>query len=275
MKNIVVGLGTFPYKQELENVLPKALGLGYSFVDTSDDYENEEFVGKYINNKQLKIFSKFSYVHLINNFENHFNASKKKLEANGGYLSCYLMHWPYPFLYKKIWSKMEELYLSGKVDEIGVCNFTCKHLMKLMKSCRVKPMYNEIEVHPLFQQRDTVEFCQNNGIKVISYSPFARMDKRLFENEVLKEIAKREETSIANIILKWNIEKNCIPIPSTSKEKHLLDMSINNLDKIELTDDDIKHVDNLECNGRIRYNPDTYFSVKTKVKFFLRSLGVR
>ena len=66
---------------------------------------------------------------------------------------------------------MEELYLSGKVKEIGVCNFTEKQLMKLMKNCRVKPMYNEIELHPLFQQKDTVEFCEKNDIESISYSP--------------------------------------------------------------------------------------------------------
>ena len=274
MQKFIIGLGSFPYKEELKNVLPKASVLGYNFVDTSDDYYNEEYIGNYIKDENLKIFSKFSYVDKYSDFEEHFNNSKVKLETNGGELYCYLMHWPYPFLYKKIWKKMEELYFSGKVKEIGVCNFTTKHLKKLMKNCRVKPMYNEIELHPLFQQQKTVNFCLKNGIKIISYSPFARIDKRLFENEILKQISIRENTSIVNIILKWNINKGFIPIPSTSKESHLVEMSINKINEINLTDEDIKKIDSLECNGRIRFNPDTYFSFKTKIKFLLISLGV-
>ena len=87
--------------------------------------------------------------------------------------------------------------------------------MNLMKNCRVKPMYNEIELHPLFQQKDTVEFCEKNDIQIISYSPFARIDKRLFENTNLINISERENTSIANIILKWNINKGYIPVSYT------------------------------------------------------------
>ena len=164
---------------------------------------------------------------------------------------------------------MEELYLSGKVKEIGVCNFTEKQLMKLMKNCRVKPMYNEIELHPLFQQKDTVEFCEKNDIQIISYSPFARIDKRLFENTNLINISERENTSIANIILKWNINKGYIPIPSTSKEHHLKEMELDKIKLINLDKDDMKIIDSLECNGRIRFNPDTYFHLKLKLSFYL------
>ena len=274
MRKFIIGLGSFPYKKELENVLPRASTLGFDFVDTSDDYFNEDYVGDYVRDNNFKVFTKFSFVDQFKNFEQHFNDSKIKIEKNGTELYCYLLHWPYPFLYKKLWYKMEELYLSGKVKEIGVCNFTEKQLMKLMKNCRVKPMYNEIELHPLFQQKDTVEFCEKNDIQIISYSPFARIDKRLFENTNLINISERENTSIANIILKWNINKGYIPIPSTSKEHHLKEMELDKIKLINLDKDDMKIIDSLECNGRIRFNPDTYFSFKTKIKFLLISLGL-
>ncbi len=272
MGNEIIGFGTFPLKEELLQLIPEAEKQGYTIVDTSDDYHNEVFVSKAVSGKKIKIITKFSYVDNVLNFDDYFKKQQKVFEENGNKINCYLMHWPYPHLYRKIWRKMEDLYLQGDVSEIGVCNFTVRKLEKLLKDCRVKPMYNQIELHPLFQQKEITDFCLKNGIKIISYSPLARRDKDLFENKVIKDIAEKYDTSIINIILKWNIQKGFIPIPSTSKSAHLKEMSLENLEKFTLNESEIEQINGLECGKRIRFNPDTYFSTKTKIKLFLYSI---
>lgn len=270
-----IGYGTYPLKEELTSLIPELEDNGYFFIDTSDDYMNEDYVAKGTEGRNIKIFSKFSFVDNVLKFDEYFNNQEQTYKQRGRKINCYMLHWPFPYLYKKIWKKMEKLYLDGRVDEIGVCNFTVKDLEELIKECNIKPMYNQIEIHPLFQQKDIVEFCQKNKIQIISYSPFARMDSDLIKNENIILLAKKYETTVHNIILKWNIQKGFIPIPSTSNINHLKEMSIKNLKNIMLTDNEISIIDSLESGKRVRFNPDTYFSKKSKLKFFLYSLLMR
>lgn len=272
MFNDLIGFGTFPLKEELLQLIPEAQKRGYTIVDTSDDYHNEKYVSEAVAGKNIRIITKFSYVDNVLNFDEYFKKQMKIFSDNGNKIYGYLMHWPFPYLYKKIWRKMEDLYLNGEVDAIGVCNFTVKNLQDLLKDCRVKPMYNQIELHPLFQQKDITDFCLANDIKVISYSPFARRDADLFENDTIKKIADRHSTSITNIILKWNIQNGFLPIPSTSKIVHLEEMSTECLDKLTLSEDEMSTINALDCGKRVRFNPDTYFSTKTKIKFLIYSI---
>lgn len=265
MKKNIIGFGTYPNKENLIELIPSAINNGFTMLDTSDDYFNEEYIGK-INCENIKIFTKYSICSNVLSVDNKFDLSSKKLNNNKIY--AYLLHWPYPFLYKKIWKKMERLYLEGRVERIGVCNFDEKHLSKLLKKCKIKPMYNEIELHPLFQQKKLVDFCVKNDIQIISYSPFARMDNELFQNPELNRIALKYNTSVANIILCWNLKKGFIPIPSSSKIKHIDDMCFENIDSIELSKEEIGIIDLLDKGKRIRFNPNTYFSFKTKIKLF-------
>ena len=275
MEKIKLGFGTFPLKENLMELIPFVDKCGYTLIDTSDDYYNEIYISKVACHTNLKIFTKFSIIKGDPSFEIKFKTIQKLYKDNNCKIYCYLMHWPYPFIYKKIWKKMEDLYLNGEVDQIGVCNFSVDKLEKLQKKCRVKPAYNEIELHPLFQQSDITAYCKNNDIQIISYSPFARMDSELFNNDIMKQIAKKHNTSIVNIILKWNIDKGFIPIPSTSKFQHIEEMSIEHLSSINLTIEEIGLIDSLEKGKRIRFNPQNYFSIKTKVKFFVKSIFMR
>lgn len=264
-----IGFGTFPMKEILSEMIPLADKYGYELIDTSDDYYNELFVAKAAAKTNLKIFTKFSLIDNTLNFNEYFENQLKIYKKNGVRISCYLLHWPYPFIYKKIWKKMEDLYLKGEIDEIGVCNFNVKHLKRLMKKCRIKPMYNQIELHPLFQQREIADFCAENKIKIISYSPFARMDPELFSNAQIQNIAMRHHTTVHNTILKWNMQKGYIPIPSTSNKEHIRNMSLTNLNQFSLSGDEMEIIDTLDQGKRVRFNPDTYFSLRTKVKLFI------
>jgi len=138
------GYGTFPQKEILEQNVPLAIKYGYQLIDTSDNYYNESYIGAGLrqtlaNQEKLVIISKFSQPYRTGELEQCFQESKKALNSQ---LSIYLLHWPYPFLWKIQWKKMEELYFAGECQAIGVCNFNRKKLKKLLTICRVKPMIN-------------------------------------------------------------------------------------------------------------------------------------
>lgn len=262
----VIGFGTFPYKEPLLTCLPKAIeGIGVRLIDTSDNYGNEEFVGKGLAQADLSdviVIGKFSQPFRTNELEKCLEESRNKL----GKLNIYLLHWPYPFLWKKQWRKMEDLYLEGKCDAIGVCNFDLEYLKELLAMCRVKPAINQFERHPLFQQQELVDYCLDNDIAVMAYSPVARMDKELHENPILNSIADKYGKTVSQVILRWDIDTNCVPIPASSSEDHIKE----NYDVFDfyLTNEEIEAINSLEKGKRIRYNPRTRFSFQQRMDFF-------
>lgn len=268
----VIGFGTFPYKEPLLTCLPKAIeGKGVSLIDTSDNYQNEEYVGKglaQVDLSKVTVISKFSQPFRTNELEKCFEESKKNLGA----INIYLLHWPYPYLWKKQWREMEELYLAGKCEAIGVCNFDLGYMKELLKFCKVKPTINQIERHPMFQQQELVDFCQENDIAVMAYSPVARMEKRLHESPVLKEIAEKYGKTVSQVILRWDIDTGCIPIPASSSEKHIAENY--DLFNFMLTEEEIEDINSLEAGMRIRFNPRTRFSNRERFIFLSYSTRI-
>ena len=268
----IIGFGTYPYKEPMITCLPIAIKRnGVGLIDTSDNYENEEYVGKglaQVDLPKVTVISKFSRPFRTNELEKCFEESKEKL----GLINIYLLHWPYPFLWKKQWRKMEELYLAGKCDAIGVCNFDIGFMKELLSFCKVKPTINQIERHPAYQQQELVDFCHKQDIVVMAYSPVARMDRRLHESPVLKEIAEKYGKTTSQVILRWDIDTGCVPIPASSSEKHIAE----NYDIFDfiLKDEEIDAINNLEAGMRIRYNPRTRFSRKKKIEMLMYKCGV-
>jgi len=239
---------------------------GGELIDTSDNYGNEEFVGEGLSTldlSEITVISKFSQPLRTRELERCFEESKQKL----GKVSIYLLHWPYPYLWKQQWRKMERLYLEGKCDTIGVCNFDLGYMKELLSFCKVKPAINQFERHPLFQQQELVNFCHANDVTVMAYSPVARMDKTLQESPVLKEIANKYNKTVNQIILRWDIDTNCISIPASSSEKHIAENF--NVYDFTLTEDEINEINGLEQGKRIRYNPRTRFSARKNLKFLM------
>lgn len=266
-----IGYGTYPQKESLKDNIPLVISIGYQLIDTSDNYHNEEYVGigleKETKGDNLKVISKFSQPNRTYELESCFDESEKKI---GRRINIYLLHWPYPFLWKEQWRRMEKLYQDGRCDAIGVCNFEKKHLSRLLKFCKIKPMINQIELHPFFQQRETTSFCEENDIQVMAYSPLARMDKTVVENEVLTDLARKYNRSIGQIIFRWDIQHGFIPIPASRKEKHMKE----NIDvyDFELTREEMCAIDSLEKGMRTRYDPDKRFSIKEKLYFLLNRI---
>lgn len=262
----LIGYGTYPQKETLATTIPSIYSAGYRLIDTSDNYQNEEFAGEGLKTlpHDIIVVTKFSQPGRSSSLETCFKESEAKL---GRKINLYLLHWPYPYLMKYQWRKMEKLYLEGKVDAIGVCNFEKKHLQKLLSFCRVKPAVNQYERHPIFQQNSLTDFCKKNSIAVMSYSPLARFDKRLAESPILQNLSKKYKKTISQIILRWNIDTGCIPIPGSASLEHINE----NFDIFDftLTKEEINEINSLEQKARIRMDPNKRFDTKKKLKFLL------
>lgn len=254
-----IGLGTFPMnKEELVKTIINATKLGYNSFDTASAYGNEEYLGYGIelcskDRKDIFITTKLS------NKQQRSGNVKKALETSMRYLKVdcidlYLMHWPNPDTYLESWSQMEKLYEVGCCKGIGVCNFHQHHLEKLFRVANIIPAINQIEIHPLLTQKPLIEYCKFHGIQVEAYSPLARMDKQLIQNETLVNLAQKYNKSVVQIILRWNYQCGIISIPKTKNEDRLRE-NINIFD-FEMTKDEINSIDNLNCNYRVRYDPD-------------------
>lgn len=247
LKLPIIGYGTFPQRDNLVRNVPFAYNVGYRMLDTSDNYLNEEYIGEGLESVEYEdiiVITKFSQPLRTSELENCFNESFCKLKRKGE-LDVYLMHWPFPYLWKTVWRKMEDLYLQGNCAAIGVCNFDVGYLKELLRVCRVKPMINQFEHHPLFQQKELVEMCKQENIQVMSYSPLARMDEQLNANRVLTHIAEKYGKTVNQVILRWNIDTNCVPIPASSSEDHIKE----NFDVFDfkLTKNEIESINELDC----------------------------
>ena len=270
----MIGAGTFPYKDTLSDAFPNMIDAGFTLFDTSDNYNNEQFVGDAIAHlsddakESLLVVSKYSYPEL--SVKQAFDRSTNNLRRKP---DIYLMHWPYPYLWERRWKEMETLYKEGHCKAIGVCNFNVDKLNQLMSICSVKPMIDQFECHPMFQQNEIQQFCKKEDIQIMSYSPLARMNKELFSNEILNEIASKRGVSVGQIILAWNIGEGRIPIPASDKKDHIFEnyRSI----EVNLTEEEMKKIDTLEKGMRIRFDPDTRFTRRQKLKFAIIEYKLR
>ena len=226
-----------------------------SAIDTSRAYGiSENLIGQKLKKDREKYFiiTKISNTDQYNgNIKEALKDSLKRL--NTDYVDLLLLHWPVTSKYIESWKKMEELKEEGLCKSIGVCNCNIHHLEEIKKNCKIVPSVNEIECHPLFTQENLREYCNKNNIQVLAYTATARMDERL-KNTVLVDIAKKYNKSLAQIILKWHIQIGNIPIFNTTNVKRYK-LNIDIFD-FELTNDEIKKINAININSRLRYDPD-------------------
>ena len=187
-------------------------------------YFNEDGVGKAVKSSGLKrediyITSKlwlqdYGYESAKRGIER----SLKKLDTD--YIDLYLLHQPY-FDTKGAWKALEEAVDEGKIKSIGVSNHTIGFLEKLLPEMRIKPVVNQMECNPLFQQKELREYMKPYDIKMQAWYPLGHGNKELFENPILKNTAEKYNKTVSQIILRWHIEENIIPIPKSTSINHI------------------------------------------------------
>ncbi|MEL3962806.1 aldo/keto reductase [Lysinibacillus endophyticus] len=258
------GLGVFKVAEgpELVNAVKTAIKHGYRSIDTAAIYQNEQGVGKGIeeglkeagiSREQLFVTSKVWNTDL--GYESTIAAYEESLKRlNLDYLDLYLIHWPVEGKYKEAWRAMETLYKEGKVKAIGVSNFQIHHLEDLFQDAEIKPMINQVEYHPKLTQKELHAFCKEHNIQLEAWSPL--MQGHLLENETLKEIANKYNKTVAQIILRWDLQNGVVTIPKSTKEHRIVENAT--IFDFELTNEDMTIIDGLNENVRIGPDPDNF-----------------
>ena len=224
----VLGFGVFQITDanECARSVVDAIQTGYSHIDTAASYQNEEAVGRGIKQsgvarEKLFITTKLwiqrnGYEGALRAFEN----SLKRLQLD--YIDLYLIHQPFGDVYGE-WRAMEELYQQGKVRAIGVSNFLPDRIMDLMVHNKITPAINQIEVNPFHQQIDTQQFLQDNSIQIEAWAPFAEGRNNIFQNECLLSIAAKHKKSVAQLILRWLLQRGIIALSKTTRKERMIE----------------------------------------------------
>ncbi len=226
VKMPILGYGVFQVTdlEECERSVIDALETGYRLIDTAVSYGNEEAVGKAIrksgiDRKELFVTTKVwiqsnGYDDTLKSFQH----SLEKLQMH--YLDLYLIHQPLGDVYGS-WRAMQDLYRGGKVRAIGVSNFQPDRLMDLIVHNEIVPTINQIETHPFNQQIETQKFLVDNNVQTESWGPFAEGKNNLFHNELLTAIGKKYNKTIAQVVLRWLIQRNIVAIPKSVRKERM------------------------------------------------------
>lgn len=261
----LVGFGTYKIKDpnEAYNSVKMALEAGYTHIDTAAYYENEAMVGKAIREsgiprEELFVTSKLWKTEL--GYEKAMAGFERTMKEIGlDYLDLYLIHWPASPTHEENWEEINletwrafiDIYKSGKVKAIGVSNFLPHHLKALMGT-EIVPMVNQIEIQPGFMQKETVDYCRENGIIVEAWSPLGR--GRVLDNPLLMELAAKYGKTVAQISLRWEVQNGIVTLPKSTHEERI--KSNFDIFNFELSTEDMAKIDAMEPYGNTGHHPD-------------------
>nr|WP_297784487.1 aldo/keto reductase [uncultured Allomuricauda sp.] len=254
------GLGVYLSKDggEVVNAVKEALNHGYRHIDTASIYNNEEGVGQGIRESDVDRKDVF-LVSKVWNTDQGYDSTLKAFDASldrlgTDYLDLYLVHWPKGELSKETWKALEKLYKEKRVRAIGVSNFLQHHLEDLLDSAEIVPMVNQMEFHPYLVQQDLIDFCSSKGIQYEAWSPL--MQGNIFDLDIMKELASKYNKTIAQIVLRWDLQKGVVTIPKSSKKERIIANS--ELFDFELSEEDVKMLDGLDRGKRFGPDPDNF-----------------
>ena len=248
-----IGYGVFRMTnlEECENAVVQAVKIGYRLIDTAAAYENETAVGKAIKRvsaegivqrEELFITTKLWITDTT--YEKAKEGFKRSLDRLGlDYVDLYLIHQPYHDYYGA-WRALEELYEEGKIKSIGVDNFTQDRMADFLFFNKVKPAVNMIECNAYFQREDERKYLREQNIIMQAWSPLAAGKEDLFSNEILCEIAQKHQKTVAQIILRWLVQRGIVPVVKSANPVRMKE----NLDVFDfvLSEGEMKQIASLD-----------------------------
>ncbi|MFC7393770.1 aldo/keto reductase [Scopulibacillus cellulosilyticus] len=255
-----LGFGVFQVEEgeTVESAVKHALKTGYRSIDTAAVYGNEKGVGNAIRESGIERDKLFVTTKVWNSAQGYdstlqaFEESREKLGLD--YVDLYLIHWPVEGKYIDTWKAMEKLYHEGKVRAIGVSNFHEHHLQDLMKNTEVKPMVNQIELHPHLNQEPLRNYCKENDIQVEAWSPLAQ--GKVLSDSVITKIADKYGKSPAQVVIRWDLQNGIVTIPK-SVTPHRIEENANVFD-FELTNEEMNQINAVNKDERTGPDPDNF-----------------
>jgi 2,5-diketo-D-gluconate reductase A len=249
VKMPIIGFGVYqiPDAEECENAVYEALMAGYRLIDTAAGYLNEEAVGRAIKRSGVPREELFITTKLwvqdagYESAKLAFAKSLRKLQLD--YLDLYLIHQPFGDYYGA-WRAMEDLYREGKIKAIGVSNFLPDRLMDLIVHNKIVPAVNQIETHPFYQQIENTAFMKEQGVQHQSWGPLAEGRNNMFGNEVLTSIAEKYNKSVAQVVLRWLVQREVVVIPKSVRKERIVENF--NIFDFALSADDIEQISTLD-----------------------------
>ena len=246
------GIGTYSLLNDVcYNSILYALQNGVRLIDTAYIYNNEEQVGKAvrdskINRKYIFIITKL-YPNQYNNAEKAINDALKKLNVE--YIDMMLLHHP-GNNDVKAYKTIEKAIKEGKIRSVGLSNWYIKELKEFLPKINIMPALVQNEIHPYYQDTEVIEYIQSLGIAVQGWYPLGGRghQKELLNDKVLKDIAEKYNKSVAQIILRWNLQRGVIVIPGSSNREHITENT--EIYDFELSDDDMKRISELNRNEK-------------------------
>ncbi len=261
--NLMPQLGLGVWQASHDEVVPavqKALEAGYRSVDTASIYKNEDGVGEALANAGVARDELFITTKLWNADQHDprsaLQASLKKLRLD--YIDLYLIHWPVPVQdnYVDAWKGMIELQKEGLIKSIGVCNFNVEHLQRIIDETGVTPVINQIELHPLFQQRQLHSWNATHKIQTESWSPLAQGGEGVFDQKLIRTLAEKYGKTPAQIVIRWHLDSGLVVIPKSVTPSRIVE----NFDvwDFRLDKDEIADIAKLDEGKRLGPDPDTF-----------------
>ena len=254
-----IGYGVFRMKDpaECEEAVVQAIQSGYRLIDTAAAYENEEAVGRAIRRcgvprEELFITTKLWITDT--SYEGAKRGFARSMERLGlDSVDLYLIHQPYNDYYGA-WRALEELYAAGKARAIGVDNFTPDKLADFVFWNKVKPAVNLVECNAFFQREEERRYMESQNIQMQAWSPLAAGQGRLFENETLRTLAATHNKTVAQIVLRWLVQRNIVPLVKSANPARMKE----NLDIFDfaLTDAEMQQIAALDT-GHTAFTPRT------------------
>ena len=254
------GLGVFQVDdgKEVVQAVKHALSAGYKHIDTASLYGNERGVGQAVAASGIprkEIFVTSKVWNSDQGYDSTLRAFEKSMKLLGfEYLDLYLVHWPVRGKYIETWKALEHLYAEGRIRAIGVSNFLLHHLEGLLSHCEIVPMVNQLEFHPRLVQQELLNYCVSHKIQYEAWSPL--MQGKIFHIKELQALASKYGKDIAQIVLRWDLQKGVVTIPKSVHDERII--SNTQIFDFEISTEDMLTIDRLDKHQRVGADPGNF-----------------
>lgn len=241
-----------------ESAVISAFKAGATFIDYSAAYRREDIIADAlkkagISRENVYLTTRVTNTSQINN--NVRDTALRSIERlKTSYVDLLMFHWPVTDKFVSTWKELIKLKDEGYCKNIGVANCHQHHIEELINATGIKPQVNQVEIHPLFSQKELIKYCQTREIQVEAYTPLARMDERMVRLPLWKTLQAKYNKSISQLVLRWHIQNGVIPVFRSMTPSRVIE----NFDVFDFQIDqvDMQTIDGININSRLRYDPD-------------------